>query len=444
MADTDSKEAGNACMAVGDYVNAMKWYSQALTIAPRDAALHSNRSFAFLKLGLTERALAGQHGKVPWLAGFTAKADVSARGWRLGPSGEPSPRGCRRAAAAPRRLPSIANPTAFDPPGRRRRGDLSPARLGQGSLPQGRGALAGPRSRRGTAGLRRGRPPRRERHAPAVAVRRGEGAAGGAAEERAAAGGRLRADRPARAGAAPARSRRAGSGRTGRGWRGRRWGGRGRLPVAWVWRNARRGARRCGRRGRGRAAAPPAQVRVGARLPRSPSPSSNFNLYTNPSLNPNPSPEPSPAPGPNHLRRGATLPPLQSNEHFAALQMRGDTGGAGPLRSKATHTHTRTRTNGPTLCLAASLSNCRPVLPTTCDASRCSSGRLRRVRTRQERRQRPRLPVMAQARQAASQTARPAARGGGACAQRRTDAQPQCGPWARPSDTWGARVATTP
>ena len=33
-------------------------------------------------------------------------------------------------------------------------------------------------------------------------------------------------------------------------------------------------------------------------------------------------------------RRGATLPPLQSNEYFAALQMRGDTGGAGPLRSK--------------------------------------------------------------------------------------------------------------
>ena len=33
-------------------------------------------------------------------------------------------------------------------------------------------------------------------------------------------------------------------------------------------------------------------------------------------------------------RRGGTLPPLQSNEYFAALQMRGDTDGAGPLRSK--------------------------------------------------------------------------------------------------------------
>ena len=53
-----AKEAGNSCMAVGDFVNAMKWYSQALTVAPRDAALYSNRSFAFLKLGLPERALA--------------------------------------------------------------------------------------------------------------------------------------------------------------------------------------------------------------------------------------------------------------------------------------------------------------------------------------------------------------------------------------------------
>ena len=59
MADVETaKDAGNSCMAVGDFVNAMKWYSQALTVAPRDAALYSNRSFAFLKLGLPERALA--------------------------------------------------------------------------------------------------------------------------------------------------------------------------------------------------------------------------------------------------------------------------------------------------------------------------------------------------------------------------------------------------
>ena len=52
------KEGGNACMSVGDYVNAMKWYSQALAAAPRDAVLYSNRSFTFLKRGLTARALA--------------------------------------------------------------------------------------------------------------------------------------------------------------------------------------------------------------------------------------------------------------------------------------------------------------------------------------------------------------------------------------------------
>ena len=52
------KADGNACMALGDYVNAMKWYSQALTHAPREASLYSNRSFAFLRLGLTARALA--------------------------------------------------------------------------------------------------------------------------------------------------------------------------------------------------------------------------------------------------------------------------------------------------------------------------------------------------------------------------------------------------
>ena len=57
--DADScKTEGNAAMAVQDYVNAMKWYSQAIALSPRDGALFSNRSFAFLRLGLTSRALA--------------------------------------------------------------------------------------------------------------------------------------------------------------------------------------------------------------------------------------------------------------------------------------------------------------------------------------------------------------------------------------------------
>jgi len=59
MADAAScKEMGNEAMAQADYVNAMKWYSQALTFAPKDGALYSNRSFAFLRLGLCSRALA--------------------------------------------------------------------------------------------------------------------------------------------------------------------------------------------------------------------------------------------------------------------------------------------------------------------------------------------------------------------------------------------------
>ena len=57
--DADScKTEGNAAMAEQDYVNAMKWYSQAIALSPRDGALFSNRSFAFLRLGLTSRALA--------------------------------------------------------------------------------------------------------------------------------------------------------------------------------------------------------------------------------------------------------------------------------------------------------------------------------------------------------------------------------------------------
>lgn len=35
-----------------------------------------------------------------------------------------------------------------------------------------------------------------------------------------------------------------------------------------------------------------------------------------------------------HNRRGLVLPPLESNERFAAMQMRNDRDGAGPLRSK--------------------------------------------------------------------------------------------------------------
>mmetsp|Transcript_74077 Transcript_74077/g.123736 ORF Transcript_74077/g.123736 Transcript_74077/m.123736 type:complete len:277 (-) Transcript_74077:305-1135(-) len=55
---TTLKEYGNQCMSGGDYVNAMKYYSQCIAIAPKDATLYSNRSFAFLRLNMPARALA--------------------------------------------------------------------------------------------------------------------------------------------------------------------------------------------------------------------------------------------------------------------------------------------------------------------------------------------------------------------------------------------------
>lgn len=55
---TECKQAGNACMAASDFVGAMKWYTRAIALEPKDAALYSNRSFAFLRLRLPSRALA--------------------------------------------------------------------------------------------------------------------------------------------------------------------------------------------------------------------------------------------------------------------------------------------------------------------------------------------------------------------------------------------------
>ena len=44
-------------MAEQDYVGALKWYAQAIALSPKDAALYSNRSFSFLRLGLSARAV---------------------------------------------------------------------------------------------------------------------------------------------------------------------------------------------------------------------------------------------------------------------------------------------------------------------------------------------------------------------------------------------------
>jgi len=224
----EPKESGNACMAVGDYVNAMKWYSQALTGAPRDAALHSNRSFAFLKLGLPERALADADEAIrrrpDWAKAHFRRAEALsqahvhtealqayAEGARLDASDEHLQSQCTEAAA---RLAAQQ---------RTERLQVAACALA-GLLVLGLLLLA-----------------------PAAV---GSGGTGGA---------------------------RAGAGAAGHLWRGL---------------GALLGASLGGAGGAGAVA-----------LRR-------------------------------HLRRGKTLPPLQSNEHFAALQMRGDTGGAGPLRSK--------------------------------------------------------------------------------------------------------------
>jgi len=80
MASDETKLAGNERMVVGDYVNAMKLYTQAISLAPRDASLYSNRSFAFLRLGLPARALADAdeavRRKPSWPKGHFRRAEA--------------------------------------------------------------------------------------------------------------------------------------------------------------------------------------------------------------------------------------------------------------------------------------------------------------------------------------------------------------------------------
>ena len=67
-------------MSCKDYVNAMKWYSQAIMLSPKDGALYSNRSFAFLQLGLTSRALADAEESVrlrpEWSKAYFRRAEA--------------------------------------------------------------------------------------------------------------------------------------------------------------------------------------------------------------------------------------------------------------------------------------------------------------------------------------------------------------------------------
>ena len=263
MADVD-KETGNACMAVGDYVNAMKWYSQAMTVAPRDAALYSNRSFAFLKLGLPERALADADEAIrrrpDWAKAHFRKAEALsqahvhtdalqayAEGARLDASDVHLQSQCAEAAA---RLAA-----------QRRTEQLQVAACALVGLLVLWLLLLAP----GAAET-----------AETGGARAGAGAAGYLYLWR-----RLGALFGAALGGA---------------------GGAGAVAL---------------RRHLRRLELPRVRVRD---LSRSSSPTLALTFALTLVL--------------THLRRGATLPPLQSNEHFAALQMRGDTGGAGPLRSK--------------------------------------------------------------------------------------------------------------
>lgn len=76
----DAKEQGNACMASADYVGAMTSYTRALSFAPKEASLFSNRSFAFLKLSLPARALADAEEAIrrrpEWPKGHFRKAEA--------------------------------------------------------------------------------------------------------------------------------------------------------------------------------------------------------------------------------------------------------------------------------------------------------------------------------------------------------------------------------
>lgn len=76
----ECKAAGNELMTARDYVGALKYYAQALTYAPRDAALYSNRSFAFLRLQMPARSLADAEEAIrrqpDWSKGYFRKAEA--------------------------------------------------------------------------------------------------------------------------------------------------------------------------------------------------------------------------------------------------------------------------------------------------------------------------------------------------------------------------------
>ena len=53
----DLKDKGNAALAIGDYEQAIQYYTEAIALDPNNHVLFSNRSAAFAKQGKYQNAL---------------------------------------------------------------------------------------------------------------------------------------------------------------------------------------------------------------------------------------------------------------------------------------------------------------------------------------------------------------------------------------------------
>lgn len=68
------KEQGNAAFKAGDHETAIQFYSEALAEDPKNYAIYSNRSAAYLKIGKAAAALKDAEACITWKGDFT-------RGW---------------------------------------------------------------------------------------------------------------------------------------------------------------------------------------------------------------------------------------------------------------------------------------------------------------------------------------------------------------------------
>ena len=68
------KEQGNAAFKALDFESAVQYYSEALVEDPKNYAIYSNRSAAYLKIGKAAAALKDAEACITWKGDFT-------RGW---------------------------------------------------------------------------------------------------------------------------------------------------------------------------------------------------------------------------------------------------------------------------------------------------------------------------------------------------------------------------